>query len=425
MRQPRRYTNFWRLLVLILIAGFLFYVNRVVEPLSPSLFLPSPTPTTSPENFISQAEALASQGKYTQALQQYQQALQADPRNPAFYLSMARLNIFSGNYDEAVTNASNALLLSNTSSQAEAIKGFALAFTGDFLAGEASLNRAIELDSGNAAAYAYLSILYAQQIISGQSAVTSLDKAIEASRKAVTLAPSAIETHWARGLVLEITANYQEAIDELEAATTQNSNIMELHMALGRNFRALQRYDRAVEEFTRASALNPVDPNPALFISRIYFGIGEFGRSVQYAEQAVANAPANPFMHGNLGVSYFKNRQIDQALFALQLAVRGGTTPEGQVVEGLPLAPGRVGEFYYYYGLTLRSLGYCNEARQIARAVIQALPNDEVAQFNGQYILDNCPINPAVPTPTMLPTPAPRPTATPTPQATPEFTPTR
>lgn len=424
MRQPRRYTNFWRLLVLILIAGFLFYVNRVVEPLSPSLFLPSPTPTTSPENFISQAEALATQGKYTQALQQYQQALQADPRNPAYYLSMARLNIFSGNYAEAVTNASNALLLSNTSSQAEAIKGFGLALTGDFLAGEASLNRAIELDSGNATAYAYLSILYAQQIISGQSAVTNLDKAIEASRKALTLAPSALETLWARGLVLEITANYQEAIDQLEAATAQNTNIMELHMALGRNYRALQRYDRAVEEFTRASALNPVDPNPALYISRIYFGIGEFGRSVQYAEQAVSNSPADPFMHGNLGVSYFKNRQIDKALFALQLAVRGGATPEGQVVEGLSLAPGRVGEFYYYYGLTLRSLGYCDEARQIARAVIQALPNDEVAQFNGQYILDNCPINPAVPTPTMLPTPTARPTATPTPPPTPEVTPT-
>lgn len=424
MRQPRRYTNFWRLLVLILIAAFLFYVNRVVEPLSPTLFLPSPTPTTSPENFISQAESLASQGKYSQALQQYQQALQADPRNPTYYLSMARLNIFSGNYSDAVTNASNALLLSNTSSQAEAIKGFGLALTGDFLAGEASLNRAIELDPGNATAYAYLSILYAQQIISGQSAVTNLDKAIEASRKALTLAPSALETLWARGLVLEITANYQEAIDQLEAATDQNTNIMELHMALGRNYRALQRYDRAVEEFTRASALNPIDPNPALYISRIYFGIGEFGRSVQYAEQAVANAPANPFMHGNLGVSYFKNRQIDKALFSLQLAVRGGVTPEGQVVEGLPLAPGRVGEFYYYYGLTLRSLGYCNEARQIARAVIQALPNDEVAQYNGQFILDNCPINPSVPTPTMLPTPTARPTATPTPPPTPEVTPT-
>jgi len=417
MRQPRRYTNIGRLLLLVIVAAFLIYVNKVVEPLSPNLFVPSPTPTISPETFLSQAESLAVQGKYSQALLEYQKAIQADPKNPAFYIAVARLNIFSGDYTQAVTNASNALLLGNTSSQAEALKGFALAFSGNFLEGEGSLKRAIELDGGNAFAYAYLSILYAQQIINGQGAIGNLDKAIEASHKAVAIAPNALETHWARGVVLEVTANYQEAIAEFEAATTQNNNIAELHMALGRNYRSLQKYDRAVEEFTRANALNPTDPNPVLNISRIYSEIGEFGKAVQYAEQAVVNATTDPFVYGNLGSMYWKNHQYDKALFALHLAVQGGTTPEGVPVQGLPLAVGRVGEYYYLYGLTLRNLGYCGEARQIARAVMQALPDDEIAIYNAQYILDNCPTNPAVPTPTMLPSPTPRPTATPTPSA--------
>lgn len=422
MRQPRRYTNLWRLLGLVLVAAFLIYVNQVVEPLSPNLFVPSPTPTTSPENFTSQAETLTSQGKYSQAIQEYQKAIQSDPKNPAFYIAIARLNIFNGDYPTAVTNASNALLLGNTSSQAEALKGFALALSGSFLEGEASLKRAIELDSGNSFAYAYLSILYAQQIINGQGAVGNLDNAINASRKAVAIAPNALETHWARGVVLEVTANYKDAITEFEAATAQNNNIAELHMALGRNYRSLQQYDRAIEEFTRANALNPTDPNPVLNISRIYANIGEFGKAVQYAEQAVANAPTDPYMYGNLGSMYWRNRQYPQALFNLRLALQGGTTPEGVPVQGLPLAPGRVGEYYYTYGLVLRNLGYCGEARQIARAVIQALPDDEIAAYNGQFILDNCPTNPAVPTPTMLPSPTPRPTVTPTPPAT--FTPT-
>jgi tetratricopeptide (TPR) repeat protein len=413
MRQPRRYTNIGRLLVLVLVAAFLIYVNKVVEPLSPNLFVASPTATISPETFLAKAEGLAVEGKYSQALLEYQKAIQADPKNPAFYIAIARLNIFSGDYTTAVTNASNALLLGNTSSQAEALKGFALAFSGNFLEGQSSLNRAIELDSANPYAYAYLSILYAQQIINGQGAIGNLDKAIEASRKAVTLAPNALETHWARGVVLEVTANYQEAIVEFEAATTQNNNIAELHMALGRNFRSLQKYDRAVEEFTRANALNPTDPNPVLNISRVYASIGEYGKAVQYAEQAVTNAPTDAFMYGNLGSMYLRNRQYDKALFALRLAVQGGTTPEGVPVQGLPLDYGRVGEYYYLYGLTLRNLGYCNEARQIARAVMQALPEDEIAIANGQYILDNCPTNPAVPTPTMLPSPTPQPTGTP------------
>ncbi len=419
MRQPRRYTNIGRLLLLVVVAVFLIYVNNVVEPLSPNLFVASPTPTTSPENFVSQAESLAVQGKYSQALIEYQKAIQSDPKNPAYYIAMSRLNIFSGDYAQAITNASNALLLVNTSSQAETLKGFALALNGSFLEGEASLKRAIELDGGNYFAYAYLSILYAQQIINGEGAIGNLDKAIEASHKAVSLAPNALETHWARGVVLEVTSNYTDAIVEFEAAVAQNNNIAELHMALGRNYRSLTKNDRAVEEFTRANALNPSDPNPVLNISRIYAGIGEFGKAVQYAEQAVANAPTNPFMYGNLGSMYMRNRQYDLALFNLRLATQGGATPEGTLVQGLPLGPGRVGEYYYFYGLTLRTLGYCEEARQIARAVMQALPDDEIAVANGQYILDNCPINPAVATPTMLPSPTPRPTATVTPFATP------
>jgi len=415
MRQPRRYTNIWRLLLLVLVAAFLIYVNNVVQPLSPNLFVASPTPTTAPETFLSQAESLATQGKYSQALLEYQKAIQSDPKNPAYYIAITRLNIFSGDYATAVTNASNALLLGNTSSQAEALKGFALALSGNFLEGEASLKRAIMLDSGNAFAYAYLSILYAQQIINGQGAIGALDNAINASHKAVAIAPNALETHWARGVVLEVTANYQDAIAEFEAATAQNNNIAELHMALGRNYRSLQQYDRAVEEFTRANALNPSDSKPVLNISRIYAGIGEFGKAVQYAEQAVANAPTDPYMYGNLGSMYMRNRQYSLALFSLRLAVQGGTTPEGVPVQGLSLGPYPVSEYYYNYGLTLRNLGYCNEARQIARAVIQALPDDEIAVANGQYILDNCPVNPAVSTPTMLPSPTPRPTVTPTP----------
>jgi len=170
-----------------------------------------------------------------------------------------------------------------------------------------------------------------------------------------------------------------------------------------------------VEEFTRAGALNPSDPNPVLFISRIYAEIGEFGKAIQYAQQAVNNAPDDPFMYGNLGQMYFRNRQYDQGLFALRLAVRGGATPEGEVVEGLPLAPGRVTEYYYQYGLTLMRLGYCEEAIQIGQAIKQAITDDEVAVYNAQFIIDNCigSVNSGIPEPTMIPSPTARPTQTP------------
>jgi len=424
MRQPRRKFSFFKFLLLVAVIAFLVYVNVTVEPLSPNLFLPSPTPTISPETFISQAEALVNEGKYAQALQAYNRAILADPQNSALYVSAARLNIYRGDYEEAVENASNAVLLNQTSSMGEALKGFAMGLIGSYLEAEASLNRAIGFDPGNGSAYAYLAIILSQKYLLGEDVLGDLDRAIEASRKAESIAPGSLDAHWARAVVLENTQNNQEAVDEINQAIAINPNIAELHLILGRNYRALTQYDKAVEAYTRANALNPGSSLPETYISRVFANIGEFGRAIQYAEQAVADSPEDAFLYGNLGVMYRQNYELDKAVLMLRLAVRGGLTPEGVQVDGIPLNYGRPVEFYYNYGLSLADLGYCGEAVDIAQSILQSMKDDELAIANANVILDDCykKMNDLqllkLPTPTFVPTWTPRPSPTPTNQPT-------
>jgi len=429
MRQKRRRTSPLKIILMIGVIAFLVYVNRTIEPLSPNLFLPSPTPTVSADVFLAEAEKLAEDGKYNQALANYRSAIQADPQNPALYIATARLYAYSGRYEEAVENASNAVLLDPNSSMGEALRGLAHGMMGNYLEAESALSRAIELEPGNASAYAYLAIVLAQKIYLGQQTLGDLDRAIEASRTAESIAPGSLESSWARGVVLEITGNYEEAVAELEKAVAINANIADLHITLGRNYRFLGRNDLAVEAFTRANALNPSDPNPDLLISRTYANIGEFGKAVQYAEQAVNDQPDNSFLYGNLGVMYRQNLETDKALLTLKLAVQGGLTPEGVVVKGLPLSyTNRVPEFYYNYGFALEELGYCSEAVDIAQGILQSISNDEIAVNNANVILERCyqKMNDLqmlkLPTPTMLPTWTPRPSPTPTPWTTVEPT---
>lgn len=423
MRQSRRRGNPFKILFLALLVGFLVYVNMTVEPLAPTLFLASPTPTISAETYLAQAEQLASEGKYSQALSTYTQAIMADPQNPALYQAAARLHLYRGNYEAAVENAGNAILLNPSSSMGEAMKGFAHGMLGDYLDAESSLNRAIELDSSNSAAYAYLSIVLSQKVLLGAEVLGDLDRAIEASRNAQAIAPESLESHWARGNVLEITANYEEAVVELEQAVAINTNIGELHIALGRNYRFLGRNNLAVEEFTKANALNPSDSYPDTLISRTYANIGEFGKAIQYAQQAVNDSPEDPFMYGNLGVMFRQNYQLSDAVLMLNLALRGGLTPYGTVVAGLPLTYGRVLEYYYNYGLVLMDLGYCGEAVDIAQSILRSM-NDEIAIYNANEILRVCyqKLNDLqlskLPTPTFIPTWTPQPSATPTRQPT-------
>jgi len=116
-------------------------------------------------------------------------------------------------------------------------------------------------------------------------------------------------------------------------------------------------------------------------------------------------------------------------VLSLQLAIQGGITPNGLIVEGLPLSYDVV-DFYYIYGMSLMELGYCDKAVPIAQAIIQSMQDDETAVYNAEYILDRCykKMNDQqllkLPTATMIPTWTLQPTSTPTSLPYPTVTPT-
>jgi tetratricopeptide (TPR) repeat protein len=397
MNKRRKPMRIGRVLILAILVGGAVYVNQFIVPTVPPPFIPTSTPTRAPESYITEAQRLENGGKFSQAITMYNQAIQSDPKNPATYVSLARLLIYTGDFKNAVKNAENALLLNGNNSNAHAIRGWALGLDGDYLNAESAFNKALELDQNNADAYAYRAEILAAQTQSGSGGIGSLDKAVEASHNAQTIAPNGMSTHRARGIVLELTGNYADAAREFEAAVALNNNIADLHLALGRNYRYLEQYDKAVEEFNRANALNPGDPLPNFYISRTYASIGEYAKAIQFAEQSVKVAPTDPYMYGNLGTMYYKNKQYEDAIKPLKLAVTGGAADSGEEVKGLPLSYGRVAEFYFTYGLALANLGMCGEALPVSQTIMEVVKNDEISVFNAQEMVNICSGNPTKP----------------------------
>jgi hypothetical protein len=90
---------------------------------------------------------------------------------------------------------------------------------------------------------------------------------------------------------------------------------------------------------------------------------------------------------------YYHSGLYEEAVSQFELAIRGGTSPEGVFVDGLPVNNGddpRVLEFYYTYGLALAKLGVCDDAVDIFRVILQAAPDDEIAVFNAEEGLVLC-----------------------------------
>lgn len=350
---------------------------------------------------MSEAEAFFEDGKLLQAIGAYEEAVRSNPDDPTAYIEMARVQVFIGFYESAQESAEKALLLNPNNSMAHAVRGWALDFTGDYLAAEAAVKRALELDPNNALAHAYYAEILADSFLSGSGPLDAIDLAAEESRVALSLAPNLMESHRARAYVLEVTGNYEEAIQEYEAAININPNIPDLHLSLGRNYRALGVYDKAVEEFTRANALNPADPLPDLFIARTYSTIGEYAKAVQYSEQALKDDPTDPSIRGTMGVMYYKNFQWPEAAQELALAIYGGNLGDDQSIEALPLEnTARSAEYYFTYALVLARLNECGEALQIAQQIIGTIPSNELAVFNANEAISLCQDNLDSPPPT-------------------------
>ena len=400
-RRRRKRSSPLRIFFLAAVILGLLYINQVVVPAMPSPFVPTPTITRSPESFVSEAQALFQEGKLNQAVTAYKQAIIADPKNPSLYVDMARLQIYTSQYEDALTSAEDALLLNMNNSAAHAVKALALNYLDRTVEAETSVNKALELDPNNAAA-----IAYHVEILLADCNYEEIQRSIDLANKALELAPNTVESHRARGLVLSCTGNYPEAIEEYKQALVVNDKLWELHYALGSAYRFNGDFDLAQQSMLAAIALNPQNPDIPTDLSRTYATQGQFGKAVQYAEQAVKVSPQDPRLYGNLGFMYYKNAEYAKSIDALTLAVRGGISPDGLPVEGLPLEPGRVADEYYsFYGLALARTGQCSEAVPIFQFILLNIAEDQVAFYNANEGISFCQESLDIPTATPEATP--------------------
>jgi len=407
-KRPKKRSSPWRILLLLGLIGIFLYLSQVVVPATPPLFIPTATPTRSPESFLNEAEGNYAQGKLPQAIASYKQAIIADPNNPAIYVALARAQAFSGDYKDAIVNTQNALLKNPNNPMAHAVQAWAHSQLEDHLAAEAAIKKAVELDPNNALAHAY----YAE-ILVNKGDYGDIDKAIEESKAAMSLDPNLLETHRSRGLVLLSTQNVEEAIQEFKTAIAINDKIADLHLSLGFAYRLNGENDLAVEELLTAFALNPDSPTAPAEISLAYANEGQFGKAVQYAEQTVKVEPRNTRLWGNLGVMYYRNQELEKAIPALGLVVHGGTTEEGVAVEGLPLDYTTIPQYYWFYGFALAKSNRCAEAVPVFQALLSGVPDYELAVENAQAGIALCQESLDEPIEELEPTEEPEPTPTP------------
>ena len=137
---------------------------------------------------------------------------------------------------------------------------------------------AIDFDSEYAPAHAGLADALAElYVIRGDQQL--LQRAGEAAKRAVEIAPQLAETHISRGHVLIAEERYTDASKELELAISINPRSAEAYYRLGHLRVREAKLDEAAEMFDRASSLEPADFRPPLQLAWIYKTLGREAES--------------------------------------------------------------------------------------------------------------------------------------------------
>jgi len=232
---------------------------------------------------------------------------------------------------------------------------------------------AVEHDPDFALAYTGMTNCWSYLFLYADRRSESLQKADEASLRALELDPGLAEAHVARGQVLSLSERHDEAEQEFRRATELDPRLFDAAYLYARDCFAQGRLEEAAALFTRAQELDPRDyqspallamvhdgldqPAPALRARRcavdlieehlkrhpgdvraLYMGanclisIDEPRRALEWAELARSIEPDDPMVLYNLACIFSKAGEVDDALDCLDRAVRGGLVQRGWIV---------------------------------------------------------------------------------------------
>jgi eukaryotic-like serine/threonine-protein kinase len=206
-------------------------------------------------------------------------ALRLDPHGAEVQITLGRLYVETGQYEEAVT----------------------------------ALNASLETRPGNPDAYWLLS--------RAQQGIGRYRDAIDSAERCVALRPNYWKAHDELGLVYFRRGDYSRSIDQWRRAIELNPEYAMAHSNLGAAHYHLGRLEQAMEAFSSSIAIRP-HATAYFGLGTVQFFLGRTPEAVISLEKATELQPLDPRTWGNLGdVLRWVPGENDRSVAALERAI--------------------------------------------------------------------------------------------------------
>lgn len=119
---------------------------------------------------------------------------------------------------------------------------------------------------------------------------------------------------------LKLAGRHTEAIDLANRMLLMDLDYVEAYEELGDNYLSLREYDKSMKALKYALKLRPKSPNALYLLGFLYSSLGDFGRSIETLELANRVQPHHPEILRCLGWSIFHGGDRKRGLVILERA---------------------------------------------------------------------------------------------------------
>ncbi len=302
---------------------------------------------------VALAELDARSGDYDNALRLANQALQKNPNSTLAHLIAAKASIAKGDPSQAEAQLQSAL-------DRDPVFFPALETMLNVQAGQGKIQEAMRRISGlislhplNAQLHFLLGVGYFKQ--------HDLDKAEASVKRAIAIDR---KTPDAYGLLAEISrarGALEQAVTWYKAAIEQNPTKVENYMALAGLYEEQGHWEEAKRAAEHAHSLDPASPFIANNLAYLYLEHGgDLNVALSLAQQAKQKLADSPVVADTMGWLYYKLRRPEAAVTQLSESVRR--------VPGNPI-------YRYHLGMAYMAAGRPNEATSSLQLALSASPN--------------------------------------------------
>ena len=296
------------------------------------------------------------------AYREFNQTIGLDPGNLDAKLSVAKLLLENRQYPEAQMITQTVIQADPKNAEAHAILGEKYLLVHDLSNALAELRKAVELDPGRIEGYAAVGSVYLAQ---GKP-----DDAEAAYQKAITINPKSVQAHMALGEFFFAQHKMAQAEAALRTAGDLDSRAVLPRLLLGRIYVLTGQASEAEDLYAKLKAVAPDDPRAYQALGLYYLSSGQKEKAVSEFESLAGKKPKDNALKANLIETLLDLNRTQDAGALIQKALRAkGDDPR------ILLASGRV----------LLSEGKYREAIEPLEKTIKLTPNSPSAfYFLGQ-----------------------------------------